>query len=210
MKNVLKRTGRSALSAALVLAALLGPGATLAYMTDSENTVNTVDPAKLSLRLDEPAFIDGQKMRPGDSIAKDPEVTNTDSVPMLVFLTVEVPEADVRTVDPETKKIIESREHELFSYDVSDSWRLLDSYFVEERCAVAYVYGYLEVLPRGETTAPLFNSVTFLNILEGEIAKGTVLTVDLNAFGIQSDNVFEGFPVSERLVYGYETFLKGA
>ncbi|MGN0633286.1 MAG: TasA family protein [Oscillospiraceae bacterium] len=50
-----------------------------------------------------------------------------------------------------------------------------------------YVFGYNAKLNPTEKTSALFDSVTFLNIVEGQITPGTELDIKVDAYAIQAD-----------------------
>ena len=65
----------------LALAAVLAIGTTVAYMTDSEQKVNTFTVGDLDITLTEPAWddtVDGKVMEPGYTTEKDPTVKAVD------------------------------------------------------------------------------------------------------------------------------------
>ena len=157
-----------ALSALLLSAAILAvaarlTGGTSAFMTDAETGENSVKMGELSIELSEPSFVPDRVLQPRETVEKDPQVTNTGSVPALVYLKVAIPLKNVKTVSHETKEILPAELHELFSFEASEAWALVGRYNYAEptgRHDAIYVYGYRDVLAPGATTPPLFETVT--------------------------------------------------
>ena len=64
--------------------------------------------------------------------------------------------------------------------------------------AVKYLYSYADerksciaVLPE-ESTTPLFQNVTFVNLMEGQGVDGQQLEIDINAYAIQTSSLDGG------------------
>ena len=122
-----------------------------------------------------------------------------------------IPLKNVKTVSHETKEILPAELHELFSFEASEAWTLVGRYNYAEptgRHDAIYVYGYRDVLAPGATTPPLFETVTFLNILEGELPGGAGAVIGLDAYGLQSEHIAEAGDIDARLQYGYDRFFK--
>ncbi|MBO7407867.1 MAG: hypothetical protein J6V14_09585 [Clostridia bacterium] len=203
------------LSALLLTGLLIGAatltGGTSAFLTDAETCENEANMGSLSIELTEPSFVPDQVLQPRQTVDKDPQVTNTGSVPALVYLKVTVPIKQVKTVSHETKMILPAETHELFSFIASEDWLPVGRYNRFEPSGdhhSIYVYGYRGVLDPGETTPPLFETVTFINLLEGELPAGTEAVIDIDAYGLQSENVAETLDIDARLQYGYDQFFK--
>ena len=198
----------------VVIAAALFVSGTLAFMTDTETANNEIKAGTLSIDLTEPGYTPGVVLGTETAVPKDPTVTNTGTVPMLAYLRVGIPIRNVATVDGDTKMIIPAKEQELFSFDPDDRWVMIEKRIETDAdgCKYAvYIYGFLEKpLEPGEVSAPLFDEIMFVNILEGELKLGTKLEVPISAFGLQSSHINEGGSMEERLVYGYENYVKGA
>ena len=217
--NGRKRAGRASsgltavFAAAGIAIALTSAGMTAAFMTDRETASNTVVAGRLDIDVEEPGFEPGRVVRAGEIITKDPRAVNNGTVPALAYISVRVPVKNVRTVHSEGKYIIPAAEHELFSFTPEDSWMLLERNGVNgsDGKYIEYTYGYCGgVLAPGEKSAPLFESVTFLNILEGELQAGSYVNIEVCARGIQSAHLFEDSDLPERLRRGFDEFLKEA
>ncbi|MBO5077034.1 MAG: hypothetical protein J5584_05515 [Clostridia bacterium] len=203
------------LSALLLTGLLIGAailtGGTSAFMTDAESCENEASMGELSIELSEPSFVPDQVLHPCQTVDKDPQVTNTGSVPALVYLKVTVPIKRVKTVSHETKMILPAESHELFSFAAPEDWLPVGRYNRFEPNGdhyAIYVYGYRGVLGPGETTPPLFETVTFINLLEGELPAGTEAVIDIDAYGLQSEHIADKLDIDARLQYGYDKFFK--
>ena len=74
----------------ICLIAVVGVGATLAYLTDSTDTLtNTFTLGKTDIEIDEPEWEEPEDIVPGQEIAKDPTVTvMANSVDSYVFMSI--------------------------------------------------------------------------------------------------------------------------
>lgn len=167
---------------------LASAGLTNAYLQKPTNELdNVITPGSIDVALTEPLWKreDAADLVPGQTVSKNPMVTNTGENDSWVFLRVDVPVKNIRLVDPETKKKTEKRDTELFSFEADDSWELVEQ--TKDADAVHYVYGFKEILKAGDSTDALFNSVTMVNYLEGEIDAEEILTMPIEAVSIQSN-----------------------
>ena len=151
--------------AVIVLAIVVSiVGGMLAYFTNTSNTLtNTFTVGdSVTITLKEPnwnsAYAQGLSF--GDTVAKDPTVTNTGSHNAYVFLKVDVPTYYKYIGDTATKT-------EMFTYTPDSNWYELTSLRTTNANSVTHIYAYgtssamTALAPNG--TATLFNSVTFLN-----------------------------------------------
>lgn len=173
----------------LISVAVLGlftAGATLAYFTDYESLDNHFVVGKVTIDLEEPNWNpeENQKLVPGDEIPKDPQITNTGKNDAFVYLEVSVPIRDVITVNPDGTRN-PSAETELFAFQPSADWKLLSSERVD--MYQIYTFCYTKILHPGFTTTPLFHTVTFANLVEGQLEEEELL-LPVRAYGIQADN----------------------
>lgn len=206
------------IAAAFVLLAV-SAGITAAYMTDAEQAVNTFTYGSADISVTEEKWDEtppeNKILYPDRIIPKDPAVTNTGTVNLYVYLEVHVPIRSVRTVSEDKTDIIPSRPQELFSYTVNPGWCMVDEYTAEDGSFKAYVYAYAEkALAPGETSGTLFDSVHFLNILEGELDMDSNVTMPVYTYGIQSNYIeTSGSSAAERLesIYtGHKSELRTA
>ncbi len=124
---------------------------------------------------------------PGKRVTKDPKVTNTGETDIYVYLEVKIPRADVRTVSAGVdgaEKIDDPQVRNLFSYTPAGDWIEIENTTDDEWNTI--IYGYDKILKPGEETTALFDSVEYLNIVEGELKKDTRLNMPINAYAIQT------------------------
>lgn len=155
----------------LLLAGVLGLasiGGVSAYLTDFDSAQNQFTVGKVDIELDEPNWTPEEytKIEPGKEIDKDPQITNTGVNDAFVYLEISVPMADVMAADTDGSRQ-EQKLQELFSYEIKESWTRLKSEAAEN--SMVYVYAYNEILKPEETTETLFDTVKFLNIIEGQL-----------------------------------------
>ena len=134
---------------------------------------------------------------PNQTIKKDPRITNTGANDAYAFLEIQVPVKKIITVGPDGKKL-PAADTELFTYKVNDGWvqvRSSDITTSGKVTARSYVYAYgtktqCTVLKKGETTTPLFDSVTLVNAIEGQIDEET-LNIPVKSYAIQAEHIGE-------------------
>lgn len=148
--------------------------------------VNEFTLGKVDIELLEPEWKpeENKEVVPLQTIKKDPQIKNTGINDAFVYLEVSVPMAEVIAAD-EAGNRRPSAKQELISFTQDGKWTLLNRQETEN--TAVYVYGYNEVVRPEQTTAPLFQTVTFLNIIEGQL-DGAKLNMPIKAHAIQSAN----------------------
>ena len=158
----------------------LGAGGTLAYFSAEERAHNVITTGGVGIELYEWAdlektvpFEDASGVMPGESVVKVAEVANDGQAPVWVRVKADV---DVELADG-----AEAPEGDLagvisIDFDI-EKWTLQDGW-----------WHYNEILAAGETTAPLFQHVTFDGPGMGNAYQGCTVTVDVYAQAVQSDN----------------------
>ena len=179
MKNNIKKV--------LVVAGILGlasVGSVSAYLTDFDKVSNQFTVGKVDVELKEENWNpeDQKKIEPGKLIHKDPKISNTGMNDAFVYMEVSIPIAEV-TAATDNGNRLEKKEQELFLFETQNNWTKLSSQRVEN--AQVYVYVYDKVLKPQETTEPLFESIKFLNVIEGQL-DGQQLEVPVRAYAIQT------------------------
>lgn len=209
MEETQKRTSKAkvaiiGMSCAALVAASAG---TLAYLTDSNSKTNEFNVVPdLSIQVVEPGWdaasqvdtdTDGIKdvmeLVPGQTITKDPAITNKnmgttgDGADSWVFMQVKIPIANVETAQ-EDGTIIPAKETELFSYEKSsEKWvQMGDKKKSQDGNYMVYWYAYNEKLAPDKTTDKLFESVTYANVTENEMDGKEEQQIDITGYGIQS------------------------
>lgn len=148
---------------------------------------NTFTPGGIDVALTEPLWKkeDAKNLFPGQTVSKNPMAVNIGENDAWVFLRVDVPVKKIALVNPDTKKKMEKTKTELLSFEKADTWELVER--TEDEDFVHYVYGFKNILKVGDATDALFNHVTIVNYLEGELAPEEILTMPIEAISIQSN-----------------------
>lgn len=183
MKTNKKRNLKKAGFVAGVLC-LASIGGVSAYLTDFDKKDNQFTVGKVSIKLDEPGFKaeEETKIEPGKEIKKDPQIKNTGVNDAFVYLEVSVPTANVEAAAEDGTRL-GTRDQELFSFQPSANWTKLSSR--KNGNTQIYVYAYNKILQEEQTTDTLFDSVKFLNIIEGQIDEKN-LSIPIRAYAIQT------------------------
>jgi len=188
---------KKVLISATAIASLVTLGGTMAFFTDQEVTTNkfSVGEVKIELHEDEwdkLADVNNndipdicENMVPTQTVTKDPSVKNTGKDNCYVYLKVTVPMKNIITVNDDGSRNAKA-ETELYSYNVNAGWVLLER--TEKATAVDYVYYYNKEIAPQEQTNTLFDTVTLVNAIEGQI-DNSKLEMPIEAYSIQSLNV---------------------
>lgn len=182
-KTDMKNKGRK-LGIIMGIAGILTIGGVAAYLTDYDRAANQFTVGKVEIELQEPEWDpdDHTDTEPGEEIKKDPQIKNTGVNDAFVYLEVAVPMADVIAAEEDGSRR-EQKEQELFSFEAGDAWTMLEDRIVESN--KVYVYAYNKILKAGETSEALFDKMTFLNIIEGQLDLQK-LSVPIRAYAIQT------------------------
>lgn len=165
---------------------LLAVGGTAAYLTDYDSVVNEFTVGKVDIELDEPNWTPNEHVdiEPTEEIRKDPQITNTGVNDSFVYLEVSIPTAEVITADIEGNRV-EKKLTELFTYTKSADWTQLEAKMLNGN--KVYTYCYNKILKPSQTTTALFETVTFANVIEGQLDTAH-LEVPVRAYAIQTVN----------------------
>lgn len=179
MNKVMKRTAVLCGTAGILLL-----GGTMAYLTDYDSTVNEFTVGKVAIELTEPDWspMDQLKITPEDEIDKNPRITNIGNNDAFVYMQVSIPRAEVITADS-TGSRQPLRDQELFTFTSNTGWTLMESKTVGETQLYTYVYN--NILKKEESTNTLFDTVTFANIVEGQLDLAQ-LDIPVRAYAIQT------------------------
>lgn len=232
MKN--KKNLRNAVVAALAILAVCGStGGTLAYLTDAERVTNHFTVGRVEIQGSEPhwdpdgdgtAGGEAENIVPCQTFAKDPCIQNIGDNDAYVYIEVEIPTADVIYTDHSgIRQNGGQRAHiELFEFDaagketqtlssgtgiseVNDSWTQM--YKREKDGKMVYTFCYNKILSPGETSTSLFDTVTFANIIEGQI-EGQSLEIGVHFYAIQTENTGNGGEtVPEQARNAYDKYI---
>ncbi|HJC15943.1 MAG TPA: SipW-dependent-type signal peptide-containing protein [Candidatus Fusicatenibacter intestinigallinarum] len=199
----MKKRRTAAMIGAGILCTLLTVGSTVAYLTDKDEVVNQFTVGRVEIEGKEPSYTPDpggktEDIVPTEVIPKDPQITNTGKNDAYVYVDVSIPIAKVITVDAQGKRLNggSAAETELFTMnEVSSRWTLM--YQKRTGDSMIYTYSYNEILAPQKTTLPLFQSVTFANIVEGQLEEKQ-LEVPVNFYAIQALNTGEGTNVVQQ------------
>lgn len=209
-----KKTGKKAIAIiALIIAISATVGITAANSWRRfEQRANNFKMGKISMELTEEkweALTDKDKLLyPSKVVSKDPKVKNTGENDLYAYIEVRVPRAQVRTVNAD-ETLNAKALTELFTYTVNSGWELISDSITEDGEYAVKIYAYTEkAVEPGKETSCLFNSVTYANVLEGDLTQGTQLQIKVYAHAIQSDYLGEeGTTVKEKMNNAYKIYL---
>ena len=187
-------------TAVCALAGVMLIGGAMAYFTDTDTATNEFTVGKVSIDLTEPGWTPPENITPNQEITKDPKITNDGKNSAFVFLQVKVPTKSVITASEDGTKIPAdpARPNELFTYQVKPGWTEINTAADETIGSQTYkvhtyVWGTAEActaLDKGVTTSSsLFDSIKFINVIEGEGLEETQLDVIVDAYGIQTTDI---------------------
>ena len=185
---------------------LASVGGVSAYLTDYEKVSNEFTVGKVDIELKEPEWKpeENKKIEPSKVIHKDPQITNTGTNDAFVYMEVSIPMANVEAA-AENGERLGKKVQELFSFEAKDNWMQMSVQNTESRRT--YTYAYKKILKPQETSESLFDTVKFLNLIEGQL-DGQTFEIPVRAYAIQtsytggsSDNL------SEQIKAAYEKYV---
>lgn len=171
--------------------AIAGAVAFLTARTETKTNVFTV--GEVSIELKEPQWSaqpdnnkngipdKAENLSPSETVVKDPKVTNVGINDAYIYLRVRVPKETVDYAD-ENGNVVKKGTIELFSYEENPGW----SEFLKDSTDeyTDYYYYYDNVVAPTDTTLELFNTITFADVIEGQLEDKNY-TVDITAYGVQ-------------------------
>ena len=183
---------------AFAMIAVMMIGGISAYFTDGDTATNTFTVGKISLDLQEPNWDEdkAKDITPNQTIKKDPQILNDGINDEFVFLEVIVPYENVIVANEDgTRK--PAADTELYYYTVNNGWAEIATIKDAATKTVThlYVYGTADkctALKKDVTTPTLFDTVTFVNLVEDQGLEEATLDIVINAYGIQTTNVNGG------------------
>lgn len=196
-KRGMKRIGSAVACGALACA--LGVGTAAAYLTGAVSvqnpfTLNT----DLKIQLTEPSFSTeaAKNLKPLQTVAKDPTVTNSGSVDAYIAADVKVPLfSGSAIVDGKAQQVTNA---DLFTYALNSGWKQIGN-AKDEGGFRTYRYIYDAELGSGEQAPSIFDAVTLANLTED--VGITETSLDVTAYAIQS----EGFANATEACDAYDT-----
>ena len=172
----------------------LAAGGTAAYLTDFETATNSFTVGKVDIDLDEPNWKpeDNTDLVPTQVIRKDPYVANKGVNEAFVYLEVSVPVRNVITVAKDgTRNALAKTELER----------------TEVGQNMVYTYAYNHILKPGTKTTTLFDTVTFANIIEGQLDTQQI-DMPVRAYAIQATNTGDDkTTVLEQATAAYQKYV---
>lgn len=199
------------IAAATAIAAATMMTGISAYLTDKENKTNTFTIGSVDIDLkeenweqlprsedtNEDGIIDendipdeATHMYPTQKIVKDPSVLNQGNNSAWIYLQVTVPKTEVITVDIDGNRLNDGKAvlTQLYEYEADETqWTLLKQN-TDAVNANVYLYAVKSPIEVGKQTVPLFEEITLVNLIEGQLDPDEIQMIDIKAFAIQSDN----------------------
>ena len=196
----MKRTDRRKVAAAAAGIAVFASaaGTTGAYLIYSPEALeNIITPGSIEVEVTEPDWVPelGRQMVPGSVIPKDPTVANTGKNDAWIFAKVQVPARSISLVSEATKRKQTAAWTELFTFETNNGWELVEQSVLED--GICYVYGYGDIVKPGEETIALFENVTLVNYLEGELDETDEIFMPIEAMAIQTKVCADGAGLKE-------------
>ena len=173
---------------AVALIALMAIGSTFAYFVDRDSVTNSFTVGDIEISVSEPNWNpdEGTDITPNKVMKKDPKITNEGANDAFVFMRVTVPRATVKTANDDGTLNAKANQ-DLFTFTSNSGWKLIKS--SNGSLSSEYVYAYaadkMTVLAPGQTTATLFDTVKFINIIEEQL-DGQDLDILIDTMGIQT------------------------
>ena len=189
MTNIRERiSNRKNVLIAGALIALMAIGSTFAYFVDRDSVTNNFTVGDVEISVSEPNWKPdtGTDITPNKVMKKDPKITNEGANDAFVFMRVTVPRATVKTANDDGTLNAKANQ-DLFTFTSNSGWKLIKS--SNGTLSSEYVYAYaadkMTVLAPGQTTATLFDTVKFINIIEEQL-DGQDLDILIETMGIQT------------------------
>ncbi len=192
---------------AVVLLVLLLIGGIFAYFTDiTSTTTNVFTLGNVDITLTEPNWDyaqDGKTIMPGETVDKDPTITNAGNDDAFVFVQVSIPYYSVQTVAEEANST-PAHDQELFTYTLNNGWvevgtAAVDSTNHKKTHVFAYTDGNGAMAPLAVNgAATVFDDVTFIEINDASATAITTnnvsLDIDVTGYGIQANGLASDAP----------------
>ena len=210
MKENNKKKNMKPILIAGAAVACLGIAGVSAYFTDSETLHNTFTVGKIDIKPKEPSWDPEnppEDIVPNQEFPKDPKISNVGANPAYVFMQVKIPTAKVKVVNDDGT-VGEAALTELFTMqglNTTDWCQIEDPFdYTDEdnHTFKVYTFAYGPNAAKAPTileindsvdgsgkdeTPPLFTSVRFANIIEGQAIETKQLNVDVISYAIQTD-----------------------
>lgn len=185
-------------------AAAIAVGGTLAYLTATDNAVNefkVADTLQEKITVEEPNWNaeNAKNMVPTQTVAKDPKLVNDSSVEVYAIMQVSVPHDSV-VIASSDGTVQPAADMDLFTYQVNPAWNELGTGTLSaDGKKMIHTYLYTTPLDAKDETATVFDRVTLVNAVDGQI-DGKDLSIDVDGYAIQT----EGFASAEEAWAAYQ------
>ena len=190
---------------AVVLLVLLLIGGIFAYFTDiTSTTTNVFTLGNVEISLEEPNWDyaqNGKTIMPGETVDKDPTITNDGNEDAFVFVEVVVPYASVQTVaEAAADPVVAAHDQQLFDYTLNSGWVEVGTPTTDTtNHTITHVYAYaasgaMTPLNADASTPAVFDDVTFVDITDGTSLAGVSLDIDVTGYGIQANGLASDVP----------------
>ena len=180
------------MAAGIMLGTVSFSGFTAAYLTQPVNEVsNVITAGSVKAKIIEEHWDanNALKVYPGQVLVKDPVVKNTGYNVANIFLEVTVPMENIAIIDDVTGIKRQKENRELFSFQAdTENWKLL--YQEQTAACKKYIYGYTSTLAPGEKTSPLFQKITAVHYVAGELSDKKSYEIPVVVQAIQAQGNF--------------------
>ncbi len=187
---------------------LASVGGVSAYLTDYEKAANQFTVGKVYIDLKEPELKpeEKKKIEPAKVIQKDPQIKNTGINDAFVYMEVSIPMANVEAAS-ENGKRLGKKEQELFYFRSKRQTGQLNATEQQEIVDGHIHMHIMKMLKPEQTTNTLFDTVKFLNMIEGQMDEKES-EIPIRAYAIQTSYTGGSSEnVSEQIKAAYEKYV---
>ena len=162
-------------------------GFSLSFFTHTDSVTNVLEVGKVSIKIEEPNWTENldKGIEPGKILSKDPFITNIGENKAYVYIEVKIPRAELVTVSSAGAKQAAKKQDLFAMLNISLNWTLLSH--SEDADFSYYIYGYNEELNPNDKTDSLFDSIEFLDVIEGQGISANTYIVNVKAMAIQAE-----------------------
>lgn len=211
MSTMIRKDRKKTIAIVLALVVVMAIGGISAYFTSADDATNTWTYGKVKIDLQEPEYdkenpTDKVNTTPNLEVAKDPQILNEGKNDAYVFIKVTIPKKNVIVANQDGTRQAKALQ-ELVDYQWNTNWVVVS----EDTSAAdynTYVMAYakddecISLAPSERTTALFKNAagehidtpnaegiITIKNIIEGQGLEETTLTINVEAYAIQTTDL---------------------
>lgn len=190
----MKRKYKKLIVLSAFLVSLFTSGA-FAFMTSSTEEIdNVVILGNVEIELIEPKWTDAddfdsdkipnfaEAVYPNQIIDKDPAIENTGNNDAYVYLKVDIPKAAVKYVKENQEIVSPVQPVELFTYNANNGW--VEFHKEDKGDYNSHYYYFKEPVKPNEKSDALFETIRFINVVEGQLEE-TKYLIDVTAYAAQ-------------------------